>query len=99
MVDKGDKPKRLTREALLRLRADRKAKVRYGRATLTVERADGVLMTALSDLLAAHRKEKVSAEEVAWAFIKEPVVEHSPTFRWEDIDLLKLLPRVTAVTW
>jgi hypothetical protein len=98
MADNEDKSKRLTREALLQLRANRKAKVRYGRATLTIERTDGVFMTALSDLLAAHRKEEVSAEEVAWAFIKERVVEHSPTFRWEDIDLLKLLPRVTAVT-
>lgn len=99
MADKENKKsKRLTREALLQLRADHKAKVRYGRATLTVERADGVLMTALSDLLRAHLKDEVSAEEVALAFIKERVVEHSPTFRWEDIDLLKLLPRVTAVT-
>src|SRR6188472_2703469 len=70
MADKEDKPKRLTGEALLRLPADRMAKVRYGRATLTVERTDGVLMTALSDLLAAHRKEEVGTEEVAWAFIK-----------------------------
>jgi len=99
MADQQNKKsKRLTREALLQLRADHKAKVRYGRATLTVERTDGVLMTALSDLLSARRKDEVSAEEVALAFIKERVVEHSPTFRWEDIDLLKLLPRVTAVT-
>lgn len=92
------KTRRLTREALLQLRADSKAKVRYGRATSTVERTDGVLMTTLSDLLAAYRKGEASAEEVAGAFIKERVVEHSPTFKWEDIDLLKLLPRVTAVT-
>jgi hypothetical protein len=98
MADKEDKPKRVTREVLLQLRSDRKAKIRYGRATLTVERTDGVLMTVLSDLLAAYRKEEVSAEEVAWAFIKERVVEHSPTFRWEDTNLLKLLPRVTAVS-
>jgi hypothetical protein len=99
MADKEDKkPKRVTREILLQLQADRRAKVRYGRTTLTIERSDGVLMTALSDLLRAHRKGEATKEEVAWAFIKERVVEHSPTFRWKDIDLLKLLPRVTAVT-
>lgn len=99
MADKeGKKPKQLTHEVLLRLRADQKATVRYGRATLTVERSDGVLMTALSDLLRAHQKGEVSAEEVAWAFIKERTIKHSPTFSWEDIDLLKLLPRVTAAT-
>jgi hypothetical protein len=99
MADKeNNKSKRLTREALLQLRADRKAKVRYGRATLTVERTDGVLMTSLTELLGAHRKGEASAEDVAWAFIKERVVEHSPTLQWEDIDLLKLLPRVTGVT-
>lgn len=99
MADKGnEKPKRPAREILLELRANRKAKVRYGRATLTVERTDGVLMSALSDLLSAHRKDEASAEEVAWAFIKERTVEHSPTFRWDGIDLLKLLPRVTAVS-
>jgi hypothetical protein len=99
MAEKDKKEtRRVTRELLLRLRDDHRAKVRYGRGTLTVERSDGVLMTALSDLLRAHRKGEVSTEEVAWAFIKERVVEHSPTFSWEDIDLLKLLPRVTAVT-
>jgi hypothetical protein len=99
MAEKDKKEtRRVTRELLLRLRDDHRAKVRYGRATLTVERSDGVLMTALSDLLRAHRKGEVSTEEVAWAFIKERVVEHSPTFSWEDIDLLKLLPRVTTVT-
>lgn len=99
MADKeSENPNRRAREILLELRANRKAKVRYGRATLTVERTDGVLMSALSDLLSAHRKGEASAEEVAWAFIRERTVEHSPTFHWEDIDLLKLLPRVTAVS-
>jgi|GEM_PF-2320584 len=97
MKGKGE-GKQDARKIFERLQAARKAKIRYGRATLTIERSDSVLMTPLTQALRAHREGEMTEEDVAWVFVKERVIEHSPTFSWEGVELAKLLPRVVAVT-
>jgi hypothetical protein len=92
-----DKPIRLSRDALRRLREARRTKVRYGRATLTVDRAVAVLGTPMGEALAAHRRGEMDPEQIAWRFLREQAVAHSQTFDWDAVNLDKLLPRVTAV--
>jgi hypothetical protein len=72
-------------------------RIRYGRATLTIECSASVLMNPLEDALAEWRAGKKTDEEVAWAFVKRQTVKHSPSFDWENADLAVLLPRVTKV--
>ena len=93
----NDKKRRVAKDDLRRLLAGRPAKVRHGRATVTVEKSGGVLMTPVADALKAYRNGELSDEEVAWTFIKDRATEHSPTFSWDRADLTKLLPRVTEV--
>ncbi|HET8955735.1 MAG TPA: hypothetical protein VFN18_08770 [Solirubrobacterales bacterium] len=73
------------------------SKVRYGRANLTVEQWVSVHATRVERALKAHRAGDANAEDVAWAFIREQVTAHTPSFDWEDADLARLLPRVIAV--
>jgi hypothetical protein len=72
-------------------------KVRYGRANLTVERMVSVHATPVEQALKAHRQGRTGAEDVAWAFVKEQVTAHTPSFDWGDADLDRLLPRIVAV--
>jgi len=72
-------------------------RIRYGRATLTIECSASVLMNPLEDALEEWRAGKKTDEEVAWVFIKRQTVKHSPSFDWENADLAVLLPRVTNV--
>lgn len=92
-----DEPIRLSKDVRRRLREARRTKVRYGRATLTVDRAVSVLGTPIGEALAGYRRQELDADEVAWRFLREQAVSHSPTFDWETVTLAKLLPRVTAV--
>lgn len=78
-----------------RLRATKK--VRYGRANLTVEQWVSVLGTRTELALNAHRQKKANAEDVAWAFVKEQVTGHTPSFNWDEANLVRLLPRIIAV--
>jgi hypothetical protein len=75
-----------------------RSKVRYERAVLTVQHWGAVLFTPIADALEAYREEKASADDVAWAFVKTRVIEHTATFNWDRADIGKLLPRITAVT-
>jgi hypothetical protein len=95
--DEGEK-RRASKDVFRSLIEARTAKVRYGRATLTVERSGGALMSPIADALKAHREGELCADEVAWIFIKDRTTEHSPTFIWDQDDLMKLLPRVTEAT-
>jgi hypothetical protein len=72
-------------------------RIRYGRATLTVASWASVQFTPVAQALNQHRKGESTAEQVAWAFIKNQTVQHSPTFDWKRADLSLLLPRVTGV--
>lgn len=74
----------------------RQEKVRYGRATLTVQCAVSVGLTQTGEALSDYRGQQATAESVAWTFLKSQTVEHSPTFDWKRVDLAILLPRVTA---
>jgi len=74
-----------------------RAKVHYGRATLTVHRSVVVLGSPIGEALKAYRRKEIDAEEVAWRFLRGQSVEHSPTFDWATANLLRLLPLVTAV--
>lgn len=73
----------------------RRERIRYGRATLTVECQTSVLLTSVGDALEEWRAGDKTAEQVAWAFVKQQTVKHSPTFKWQGADLAVLLPRVT----
>jgi hypothetical protein len=97
--DHQDKKKdRAAEDVFRRSLAGQNTKVRYGRASLTVQKSGGVLMTPLADALKAHRASELDAKEVAWIFIKDRAVDHSPTFKWETVELMKLLPRVTGAS-
>ncbi|HEX5591776.1 MAG TPA: hypothetical protein VFX35_00340 [Solirubrobacterales bacterium] len=90
-------PKQSLREIRKRLIEGTRIKVRYGRATLTVRRSVVILGAPLGEALKEHRREAISTEDVAWRFLHEQTISHSPTFDWEAVKLNKLLPRVTAV--
>jgi hypothetical protein len=79
-----------------RLRATEK--IRYSRAVLTVEQWVSVHHTPVEEALRTLRKGQASPDDVAWAFVKQQVTAHTPSFDWADADLGKLLPRVAAVT-
>jgi hypothetical protein len=99
MAGKGDEPdKRTLRDLYQVIGGARTAKVRYGRATLTVLRSDAVFLTPVAEALAGHDGGELSAEDVAAIFLAQREVEHSPTFDWDRVDLARLLPRVTAVS-
>jgi hypothetical protein len=73
------------------------SKVRYGRANLTVEQWVSVHATGVERAVKAHRAGEASAEDVAWAFVREQVTAHTPSFNWDEADLERLLPRIIAV--
>jgi hypothetical protein len=75
----------------------RHAKVRYGRATLTISRWGAVLGTPVHKQLLRFEKDEASAEDVAWAFVRERVEGHSPSFDWGKADLGRLIPLITGV--
>ena len=97
MAEEKKDPKEILREARQRLIEGSRTKVRYGRATLTVRRSVVILGAPLANALKAHRRQAASAEDVAWRFLRDQTIDHSPTFKWETAKLDKLLPRVTAV--
>jgi hypothetical protein len=40
----------------------------------------------------------MDAEAVCWAFVRERVIDHTPSFDWEDVELPRLLDRVVGVS-
>lgn len=74
-------------------------KKRYGRASLTIRRWGGwghlAGDSALAKKLTAFRAGEATAEELAWAFVRVRVESRSPTFRWKDADLERLIRLVT----
>ena len=94
---RGKDSRESLREVRKRLIEGSRVKVRYGRATLTVRRSVVILGAPLGEAQKAYRRGAISAEEVAWRFLHEQTISHSPTFDWEAVRLDRLLPRVTAV--
>ncbi len=79
------------------LRGAGRVKVRYKRANLTVDQLVSVYGTEVEAALVEHRQGQGSAEQVAWAFLKEQVIGLTPSFDWAEAELEVLLPRVAAV--
>jgi len=76
---------------------ERRTKIRYKRASLTVEQTVRIIITPVEEALTAYRAGAVTEEAVAEAFLREQIVAHSPSFDWEQADLGLLLKRVAAV--
>ena len=74
-------------------------RVRYGRASLTVARSGPVGESgALAEVLDAYERGEARPASVARAFLRERVIEHSPSFEWRSVKLAELIPAVTAVS-
>lgn len=81
-----------------RIRSAREVKVRYGRANLTVSRLGNVVFSErTADAIERWRKDRATDEDVAWAFVKDRVIEHTPSFQWDEADIEKLVSRIAAV--
>lgn len=83
---------------VIRLRDVRRTRVRYGRAVLTIARFGGLSGSELERSLAGYEAGDVEAEAVCWAFVRERVIDHTPSFNWADVELPLLLDRVVGVS-
>src|SRR5215207_31038 len=77
------------------IRAKRRCKVRYGRARLTINRWGHLSHGAVAEALLAHKRDEKSAEDVAWAYVRARVEDHTPSFKWGEADLDRLITLVT----
>lgn len=95
MAEPKKPPKTIDLDALL---AARSAKVRYGRANLTIDRWGQVALSPIGQVLQGWREGKKSTDDVAWVYVKARVSDHTPSFGWDEAQLAKLLPLVTGVS-
>lgn len=75
----------------------RESKVRYGRATLTIARWGAVALSDTGEVIGRWREGEATPEDVAWAFVRSRVIDHSPSFEWEGADLGRLVELVAEV--
>jgi hypothetical protein len=68
------------------LSARRTCKVRYGRARLTIDRWGPIIVSPTYEALQGWRRGEKTSEDVAWAFVRTRVREHTPSFCWEEAD-------------
>jgi hypothetical protein len=99
MATEDDSPAQGRKERRpVRLRPTRKK--RYGRASLTIRRWGGLdELVGESDVarkINMFRAGEATAEKVAWSFVRARVEGHSPTFRWNEAELERLIQLVTA---
>jgi hypothetical protein len=74
-------------------------KVRYGRASLTIARSTPTFhFDDFDGLLAAYERGEAHATSVAAAFLRERVVDHTPSFDWRTATLLPLIRIVCEVS-
>jgi hypothetical protein len=71
-------------------------KQRYGRASLTIRRWNGLGDalsgdSALSKTIDAFREGDATSEDVAWAFVRDRIASHSSTFKWQRAELERLI--------
>jgi hypothetical protein len=85
-------------DILRNLLEGRERSVRYGRARLTIFRFGGLTNGGLGRAIQAFENGEVDAEALAWSFVRHRVDSHTPSFRWDDVDLSLLLDRVTGVS-
>jgi hypothetical protein len=73
--------------------------VRYGRARLTVARSTPPRdLVGLGEVVEAYGRGQARATSVAAAFLRQRVVDHSPSFDWRSARLMELLPIVCALS-
>ena len=74
-------------------------KVRYGRATLVIARSQPDRhFEDFDDLLAAYGRGEARATSVAAAFLRDRVVDHTPSFEWRTAKLTALIPVVCSLS-
>ena len=74
-------------------------KVRYGRATLMIARSQPERhFDDFDDLLAAYERGEARATSVAAAFLRDRVVDHTPSFEWRTAKLRPLIPIVCGLS-
>lgn len=83
---------------VIRFERMRRAKIRYGRARLTVVRFGGVSCGDLGEAIRDFERGSIDAEELCWEFVRDRVVAHTPSFDWEEAELSLLLDRVVGVS-
>ena len=74
--------------------------VRYGRARLTIARSapPAPLFEDFDMLLDSYERGKARASSVAAAFLRERVVDHTPSFEWRTARLTELIPIVCELS-
>ena len=73
--------------------------VRYGRARLTVARSTPPRdLVGLAEAVEEYRRGEARATSVAAAFLRQRVVDHSPSFEWSSAQLTQLIPIVCALS-
>ena len=73
--------------------------VRYGRARLTIARtAPASPFDDLDDLLDAYERGDARPTSVTAAFLRQRVVDHTPSFHWGTSKLTDLIPIVCAAS-
>jgi hypothetical protein len=85
-------------DILRNLLEGRERGVRYGRARLTIFRFGGLTNGGLGRAIQAFENGEIDTEALAWSFVRHRVDSHTPSFRWDDVDLSLLLDRVTGVS-
>jgi hypothetical protein len=81
-----------------RLREARQITIRHGRARLTVLRSGELTEGDVEPAISRFERGEIDAETLAWIFVRNRVVKHTPSFNWDDAELALLLDRIVAVT-
>jgi hypothetical protein len=93
-----DEPQRDPIVIFRRLREARQITIRHGRARLTVFRCGELTEGDLGQSITRFDKGEIDAETLAWIFVRNRIVKHTPSFSWDDAELALLLDRIVAVT-
>lgn len=79
---------------VLRMVAPPTTRVRYGRATLTIAQTGGIAMSELNNAVADYESGDLTAELLCERFVRTRVTGHSPSFSWDEVDLVRVLKLV-----
>ena len=74
-------------------------KVRYGRASLSIARSSPAFHFGdFDELLTAYERGEARATSVAAAFLRERIVDHTPSFEWGTATITPLIKIVCEVS-
>jgi hypothetical protein len=76
----------------------REVSVRYGRARLTVACWGQLGEGPMWEAVRSFRAGELTAEELCWTYVRRRVPSHTPSFRWADADLDRLLALVAEAS-